>query len=367
MTVTRSVTDEELLTLDGISHRTATLRFDVLNQALETIGTVKPVSAPTVEQNINRAIKRTLNGFRLDPDTRGDVNTLTDRIRPVYVLESGTTYELGVFLFAEATRPRRPWGVELDASLYDLLWLFDQEIAESVSYPAGTNITDAMSDLAVDLGHPNVQVDPSSIVAGAPLVWPVDGTTTYLDILNELAALVGFRSVYCDNAGTLRARTAPDLSTASADFTYRTSSDPGRMIAAGTITERDDLLSAPNRYIVVDTSPQDAPIVGVYDVPDSSPLSAANRGIVVPQVHDVQGLENTAAAEAMAAAKAKEDASTFRWVEFDAVPDPRHDTYNIVAYEDDDGDVLVYREQSWTLPCAPTALMHHSLRRVYDQ
>jgi hypothetical protein len=353
-----ALTATEMLDM-AAGQRQATFAFDLLDASGAVIGELHPVaeSVPSIEQNINRTIKRSMDGLLLTPSDAAAVNTLSDRVRPRMVLPVGDplAYPLGVFLFGGADSGVHSWGRDLAASMVDLTYVLDQKVATTVAYDQGTSIAAALAAQFVAAGIASYAIDPVSTLFGSPVVWPA-GTSRYA-IMAEMAGMAGCFSPYFDNAGVGRVRIVPDLATAPVDLVY----DLGGRIFADTIVETDDLLTAPNRYIVIDNSASAAPIVGVYNVPASAPFSEANRGFVVAVVLDVQGLENQATANARAAAAYAEDSATFRWVSFAGAPDPRHDTFQVVDFLGER-----YREQRWSMRLVDGAPMTHDLRRVYS-
>lgn len=351
-----------VLELDGTAHRVETYRFDLLDAANNLIGQDIPVEADqpaTVTNDINRNIRRTLEGIRLSPSVLSDIDTLTERLMPVANVD-GTDRECGVFLFGDHRRSRFSWGDESQSTLVDQCAILDDPIEVSIGYAAGTSVTSALADIADQAGIVSVQIDMVATTIEAPVGWAV-GQATRLQILTELCALAGLYSPYFSNTGVLVCRSAPALASATADFTYGLGDATSGRVYDGTIDVRDDLLSAPNRYLAVSTDATEGEVSGYFDVPDSAPYSSANRGRTITTVIRAQGLADQGAAQAAAEAAYAQDSSTYQWVGFDAAPDPRHDTHDFVAF---DGDL--FREQGWKLTLAPGGPHHHDLRRVYQ-
>lgn len=349
--------DEQLLDLDGISYRASGFTFELLTPALVKIGDLAPFrdEIPTIENNGNRSIKRTLDGLALTPAESAAVNTLNSRVRVSMVLPNGTALRLGVFLFADNPRVRHTYGTPVRASLVDQCFMLDQPVEVSVSYAAGQDVAAALASHFDVAGVPFYAIEISGVTLGSPVAWPAG--TSRLKIMNHLAAIGGAYSVFFDHDGFGRVRRVPDLTLSNIDVTY----EEGGRIYRGSIVETNDLLSAPNRYIVIDSTNPDTPVTGYFDVPDEAPHSIVNRGgLVIPTVIDTQGIGTVEQAEARARAAYAQDSSTFEWVDFDSPPDPRHDTFAVVSYLGN-----LYREQSWSLPCVEGSAMSHSLRRIY--
>lgn len=353
----RAVTTEDLLECRGVSRRGAAIRYDVWDQGLSPIGTVDVVATkpPKVRNDSTRDINRTLDGILVDPVTAAELDVIAARLVPTVILEDGTEWPLGVFLFADASRNRRRPGLELSGSLHDQLFLAVQPIRRSTSYPTGTNLGAIIEDQAERAGFPAINVDPTDRVAAGPLHWPAGKKR--IEILEEVATMAAMTRPYCTNAGVFTARTiVPDEDLGDPALVY----NAGGRIIADAATETDDLLDAPNVFVVMDGGATDSPIVGAYTIPASSPISIENRGFAVTSVRTLQGLESKAAANEAAAADAANAGLGYELVTFDAIPDYRHDTYDPITYLGE-----LWHETAWEVEVSPTATMRHEARKAY--
>lgn len=351
-----TATTEDLLNLEGIRRRIDSYSFDLLDSTNTKVGEVRPIRGkpPVVSCDTTRSVYRTMTNFEVDADQQQELQTVSARVRPVMTLQNGDTFNLGVFLFGDASRPRRSWGLELAASLLDPLFVLGQPLGRVVAYEAGTVITDAAVALASEvIGSPMV-VTPSTIQLGTSIAWKV--TDSRVTIINELMRLLGYLPVFFDNDGDMVLRPVP-LPPFGSDVEY----EAGGRIVKDSILEIDDLLKAPNRYVVIDSGSSTSPITATFDLPASAPNSITNRGFPVVQVLQLQGLADTAAAANAAAAAAYADVNQFGQVQFASTHDPRHDTFNIVTLLGSQ-----YRESSWSVALRSGALMSHMLRAVYQ-
>lgn len=346
-------TDADLLDL-VVPERASKFRLDVLDATLSYIGTLgAQADAPaTVENNINRTIKRTLNGVKIPRNVSAAVNPYTDRVRPMMVLENGSEYPLGVFLYADRSRLIDTAGEDHEASLVDQSIILDQGIAQAYSVPAGTVITTAITTLLATTPLVSYVVDQTAQQVGSALTWPAG--TSLLKIVNDLAALAGFYSLFFDNAGVARVVVVPDLTTTTPTLTYA----KGGRVLRSSIVRSDDALDTPNRYVAVDSS--GSGFSGVWDVPADAPWSAANRGYIVTSTVTVQGLASTSDAAAAAKAAGQQDTS-YEHLKFSTPPDPRHDTFDVIEF-----DGARWREQAWAITLREGTAMKHDLRRVYS-
>lgn len=357
----------DLLTLDGWSQRAESFRFELLDQQNSFLGDLTvQTGGSSITNNINRKVKRSLTGLTLPPAVTAEINTLTERLRPWMVLQDGSEWPLGVFLFADATRSVELYGsVDLasvgpgsttSGSLLDQLVIFDQA-SRGVTFGApGARVYDLLIQQVEANGVTEHDIEFTDVTLSEWVVWKPEATR--LTIINDLAAMAGFYSLYFDNTGRAVLRSVPSMTAVEPTLVY----GPRRNVVAGTIKESDDLLDAPNVYLVVNTGMGGGPIWGEWKVPAEAPHSEANRGRAIVQTHNVQGVGSNAQARAMAKAIGQADFATYRWLNFATAIDPRHDTFDVVGWEGDK-----FREQSWTLPLTAGANMTHELRRVWAE
>lgn len=346
-----------LLAMTDVAIRSSTIRFDLLNVALRNVGVLRPRRdiPPTIEQDTTRSIMRTLTNLVIPYEEAVDVNVFEHRVAPVWVLENGAEFPLGVFLFSKPLWHLTTRGRDVVTTMIDYGFALDQSDGTVVSYADGRNISDCLADEWRASGVPEWTVDNTGIAISGTLAWAP--TVTRRQRMADLSALGGLLPPYMNNVGTGKSRAAPDPITSKATLTY----GPNGTVYSDSIVESNDHLDAPNRYTVVGGSASDVPIVGVYDIPSSLPWSAARRGIVVGKTVTMAGVTDSIQAAQIAAGLAAADGAGYEFVEFDAVPDPRHDSFDLIGWDD-----KVWLETSWRLPLVEGSAHHHKLRRVAD-
>jgi len=352
-----STTDDLLDLTPGIGQRASTFRFQLVDRVGSILGEIHPDADrnPSIENNTSRGIKRDLRNLYVPPDELTAINPIRDWLRVSMVLENGVELPWGTFLFVDGSTAPSTSGTWFSGSLFDQCFILDQPIETSIGYQTNQSISAAISDLFDGAGIADPFVDSFTTTVGRPVVWPAG--TSRLKVMNDLAALAGCYSVFFDNAGQGRVELVPDLATANPDRVYTY----GGNVYDGSVLATDNLLHAPNRYIVIDSSATSSPVVGSYNVPASAPHSAANRGFVVTQVITDQGLTSTTSANAAAAAAAAQDTADFSWVSFSSAPDARHDTFDVVSLFG-----VSFRELRWSCPLIEGGTMAHDLRRIYE-
>lgn len=363
--MTGSYTDTDELDLKaGIGQRLESVKWNVLGvdrTVLFSLSNVDASHPAEISFDGNSNTQRTLHGLRVGPAEAARIDPIVHRLQPSWVLASGTSYPLGLFLFSSANTPIDSGGNVLMADLYDQSVILNQQRASTFSLSAGTPVTVAIAQLVAELGlTAYASIDSSAVVTGAnvPVSWSLG--TAYGVILSDLALAGGLFPPYFDNNGFLRFRAVPNpISTAPADLTFL--ADVNSRIIAGTITTSTDLITAPNRYIVRGSGTGAFEVVGTYDVPASAPHSKEHIGYVrTAPIIDNQAVSTSTTAQAAAQAAYATDYSTYDWVQFHSAPDPRDDGYQIVNFLGTN-----YREQSWTLRLTPGGPHTHSARKVY--
>lgn len=234
----------------------------------------------------------------------------TALVRPYTVLTSGgvtARFNLGVFSLAT---PQRKVGTSLplfDVTGYDRLYLLDRPVGDSYTVPAGTSYLTAVRNAITAAGLTGVLLDGTS-TATLPTarVWPLvpeqgePGTTTWLNIVNDLLAAAGYRGVYADQDGLFRSEPYVAPSARAPEWTFRASGLLADVGQDRTLTR--DTWAVPNRWVFInrtlagDPPPAPATGAGIYTVNDlTSPLTGqAARGLVWPKVVTLEAADQAA-------------------------------------------------------------------------
>jgi hypothetical protein len=262
-----------------------------------------------------------------------------------------------VFWIADAQTKRAAVGTYLELSCVDGGQILGQLIPQSVGVSSGTLVTSAITSVAEAAGFYTSSIDTSTVTVGSDLSWPAGrGGVTYAKIIDDLCLLGGFHAAYFDNDGTLTVRTATDLSTATAAYDFL----DGTRIISGTMVEANTLLTAPNRFIVIDTSATNGNVSYVYDIDQDAPHSYANRGFYVSKVIEAPGVGSTEQAATVAQTFYRQTPQAYETVVFSTPPEPRLDTFDVINYRGTN-----YLETGWSLALTHGGPMTHKATRVY--
>jgi len=349
----------DLLDLRGVSQRASAYRFEVLDNAERLIGEVNPARddlTPVITHDTSRTIVRDMANLNLTPVDRASVNPLSDRLRPIMVLEDASEHPLGVFLFADASNPRYSYGETLSGTLVDKGLILDQAMDRTVGVQSDADVRGVVVDILDELGLASV-VESATATVGAPMAWP--GGTSRTQIITDLATNVGWHPPWFDHDGVCRVQRIVDPDAVEPEVVHEHS-----VYAATTVTT-SDLLHAVNRTIAISSDSAAQAFVGVYDVPAGAPHSFHARGFRIVEVFNVQGIgsqsqiDEAARTLALSTGSHRKAETFVEHVSFAGPPDPRHDGYTVMEVFD-----LRWVEESWSLPLSPSGPMAHTLRRV---
>lgn len=347
-----------------VGQRSSTFRFDVVDGITNArLGSVTPLrdTVPSLSHDTTRTIKRTLT-MAFGKDDTASLDTINNRILPYMVFSDTEEYPLGRYMFSDITRQKFTSGKLSDVSLVDESFIIDQPIERSFTVgdvtegedsgsilQYGLSVNVAMNKLLRDINIPKQFEETNVSVTGD---WSFG--TSRMKILEDLATQGGFFSPWMDNTGTLRLIVAFEPADRDPEFDFDTSNT----VKYESIAESDDLLSAPNRIIVVNNQASTLPVVGTYDIPNSAPHSIFNRGFVIADIRDMQVLSSVSANIIARNIGIRE--TVFERVTLNTAPDPRFDSYNVIQW-----DRSKWLELAWSMQLIEGGDMQHVMRKAY--
>lgn len=349
-----------------VGQSSATFKFTLVNGVTKApITELHPSrdQAPTLTHDTSRTIKRTLSPLVLDESQTPLVDPVNNRVE-VFMLIGGQEWPLGRYVFIDQTRVRTTRGLWSTSSLVDEMFIVDQKIESTFScrtvgtegvVSSGEVVEQALARLLRGLPI-SVSIEPTSF--GSVGSWP-QGTNRGR-IVDDLALDGDYFSPWFGNDGEMHVIRSFDPGDRVPAFDW----DERDVVVRNTITESNDLTSAPNRIIVVSNTPTalgvpNQAIIGTYDVPSSAPHSRLNRGFLVTDVRDLQ--ISTVPQAVAIARNLGQRGTVFERVDLSTVPDPRHDSYDVIHWNDEN-----WLELSWSLPLVENGEMRHVMRKVYS-
>jgi len=318
-----------------LGQRQATFRFALTDGVTGMeLGDLHPIRPASLTHDTARGIKRQLS-FALTASETAAINTLTERVSPFMVIPGAPQeYPLGRYMFVDESRAVYTSGRLGAEALYDEMFLVDQEILLGIS-GFGRSVVDvileAVQDLPITLG-----MEASPFISAD--AWGVG--TNRGQILETLSVAGDYWSPWFGNDGLLRFQRTFDPALRVPDIDL----DRWSRVIQASIVETDNLLTAPNVFVVISNSAADpdVAVVGTASVPATAPNSVANRGFSIPQTQDLQ-LSNQAQADAVAEGLAQRQ-TVFETVTLSTPPDPRHDSYNVIKWQGD-----LWLELAWSM------------------
>lgn len=361
-------TDVALLDLDvWVGQRSESYRFYAVDAVTGYREEVNPISdrPPILSHDTSRVITRDITGLYFGKRDTALLNSIRTRLLPVMVV-GGVEYPLGTYLYNTQARLQYSSGTLSAGTFYDQMFVVDQQTQGSFgpsvalissAFPQGQPVMPAILDLLAGLPIQEPYLESSNFFSVG--TW---GPGTYRGaILGQLAIDGNYFAPTFRNNSRLYLTRVFDPATATARFDF----DTGNKILADPVPiETDDLITAPNRIIVIGngsltTATTGAAISGSYDIPASAPHSIANRGFVIPQIEYRQVQDSSQAAAV--ARDIGERQTIFERIEVYTAPDPRHDAYDVIRLFGEN-----WLELGWSLTMQSGAPMRHVLRKAYS-
>ncbi len=234
-------------------------------------------------------------------DRGQEIDWMQHRVRITYDpgIAGADPWPVATMLLSSPRRRTRPdgnlWEVE---TLGKLIVLDEDEIDETYSLAAGTQIIPKVVELIVSAGEHSIAVTPSTATLASQRVWPVG--TKKRKIVNDLLESAGYWSVWTDGLGQFRVEPYVDPGERQPSFTFAAGK---ASIHTPEHDREQDLAKVPNRYIVVgqgdDTNAAPRGVAS-NDDPDSPYGYQARGNRWVTASEEGAEVENDAAATALA-------------------------------------------------------------------
>ena len=352
-----------------VGQRQCTYRFDLLNGTSgENKGEITPIRGATLSHDTSRTIKRQLT-LGLGVRDTAIVDPVQDRVTVTMVFPNGQEYSLGRYMFTDESDQIFTSGEISNVVLNDEMYLVDQAITQGfdggttslsstnpaatspASSPAGFAITAVVTALFNELPV-RIMIEASPFTSTQS--WGIG--TRRGAIVEDLALTGDYFSPWFGNDTYMHWIRAFNPALEIPDFDW----DAGNQVMRASILRSTNILNAPNRFVVTSNNPSDKkePTFAVADAPPNAPHSFEKRGFIIA---DVRTLASVTTAQCAAIAQNLVERQTiFETVTLTTAPDPRHDSYNVVKWQDS-----LWLELAWTMPLTEGQPMSHTLRRSY--
>lgn len=136
-----------------------------------------------------------------------------------------------------------------DVTGYDILSVLDDAIGDAYSIPAGVAYLDRVADILTARGVTQYVIDPDA--GGKTLqsakVYTMDNNVTWLAVVNDLLAAVGYQGVWSDWNGYLRCQAYTTPSDRAPEWVLGV--DDATNIIGQAVKRSHDFYDAPNRWV----------------------------------------------------------------------------------------------------------------------
>lgn len=354
MTLTTFPNDPLLDLPRWAGQRSATFRFDRFDSVSHLLlGQLHPIRTAQLAHDTTRTIKRQLS-MTLGQEDTAAINPVSERVDLSMVFGDGTTYPLGRYMYSDETAQRWTSGNTANVVLNDEMFRVDQPITKGID--GRGKVAQYIIELALrDISDIDLRIEGVTGQLPGTGAWTVG--TRRGQVLEETSVTGGYFSPWFGNDKAMHFIQAFDPADQIPDFDF----DSSNTVLRAGIVESSNLLTAPNRFVVISNSPDDtaSPVIGTYDVPNSAPNSIANRGFVIAEVKDMQ--ISTVAAATVVARNIGLRNTIFETTNLQTVPDPRHDSYNVVFWQGSN-----WLELGWSMNLTEGGTMNHVLRKAYS-
>jgi len=354
----------QLVLDDFIGIRTSTFRFRLFNGVTgENLGDITPyVTSPQLSHDTSRSVKRTLS-LDLGVEDTEAINPITDRVDVSMVIEGLGEYPLGRYMFTDSLQTVSTGGNQASVQLVDEMFMVDQplDVPYSTIPHNSSSLPEDAVGLAVGEGEILKLIEPFGFKTRMETTKGVASAQATIgsgrmQVIESIAQQCAFFSPWMDNENFFHLIATFDPETVVPQFDY----DTQHAIYIDSISRSTDIITAPNRFIVVDngSNPTGQAIVGSYDIPPSAPYSITQRGFVIPKVFTMQ-VATEVQANRVAAALGVQHSIT-ETITFTTPPDPRHDSYDVCLLLGQ-----LWLERAWSLPLVEGGQMTHTATRFY--
>lgn len=271
-------------------------------------------------------------------------------------------FPLGVFLLSSPTRSDKNKNVYRDVEAYDgLLILKDDKFADRYTITAGTNYRKAVIDILNSAGITKHNIDQTDKVLATDIDF--EPGKEKLFAINQLLRDINYTPIYVDVYGYYTSATYRSPSIRSAEYTYK---DDSLSVTYAGMQEELDLFNVPNKWVVVMSNPERAPLVSSYtnDNPNS-PTSTVNRGRTIVDYREIDNIADQQALDAYVQRIAFEASQIYGKVTFETAIMPMHGYADILELDYSPLNLKgKYAETNWTIPLQSGARMRHEVRKV---
>jgi len=246
---------------------------------------------------------------------------------------------------------------------YDQLEALTSPVGDSYVSPAGVTYLSVIQSILVAQGYTQYVLDPAraGTIINQPRAWPIDQNTTWLSIINDLLAAIGYQGLWADWDGRLRANPYTPPSGRASEWFYDTTQSDTIM---DTRKRSFDYFAAPNRWVSIRSNIGDGVVPvegnGVYTFINQSDgkTSVDARGRVITKVLSIDAADQSAL-QTTASVTINADLRIDQVFDVTTGINPLHWHFDRVTLADSEfGAAVELQETSWTLALSGGSMSH---------
>lgn len=291
-------------------------------------------------------------------------------VRPYMTFSDGditARFNLGAYYTSVPERQSGEIPPTWDVTGFDILHRLADKTGIPYSIPAGTQYGTAVRTILTEQGYSRFIISPlaATKVLTSAYVSPLDDEKTWLSIVNDLLAAMGYAGIWSDWEGRLRCEPYVIPRERSVEWVY--DADPDTSILSPQHTTVSDLYEAPNRWVFIRNNDVDGPAPvegnGIFTyinelVGETSVESRAGR--IVTRIERIDAADQEALVNRA-------------WVTIDAdlrapllirartTPNPLHWHFDRIVIDDPSGVVNPWSDvlsTEWSLPLDGSDMEH---------
>ena len=288
-------------------------------------------------------------------------------IRPYLLIESDnlslTRFNLGAYF---TNTPDTVTGVDpttYSVTGYDILDALNTSVGDSYALSAGTDYLTAIENILLNQGYTRYTIDPvrSGTTLPSDKGWPMADNVTWLSIVNDLLAAIGYRGIYSDWDGQLVCEPYTSPEERAEEWTYDDGEYTSQLGPQQTIAH--DFYAAPNKWVGVrsnvieGSSPTEGDGIFTYQNDYDGETSVEARNRVIPVRYDFD-VADQAALEAAVMRQVISDKKIATTIDADTTPNPLHWHFDILSISTSDIGTVKVQESEWKLSLTGGQMTH---------
>lgn len=220
-----------------------------------------------------------------------------DLLRPYIVISGGgieARFNLGVYHPTTPAHSLEETPATYDVEGYDILLRLHQSVGDAFSIAAGESYLVKIEEILQGRGYTQYIIDQQAASSVAPdaRVWAFDDSITWLTIVNDMLASIGYAGIWSDWNGRLRLQ--PYLNPIDRAPEWYYSDDAATSMLSTKRSVERDYFASPNRWVIYRSNlvDGDTPVEGdgIYTyINDSTGDTSvdARRGLVITHTEGV--------------------------------------------------------------------------------